>query len=412
MKCRRIPKRLRRFLSNIGLLGAVTKALKDPRHRKGRQWAFDYLVELLLTGALVQARSLAEVERCSEQVGLRVPDSTLSYLLARIDPTPLREVLRDNVRTMIRSKTLRPEGLPFGVLAIDGKTSWTGGHAADVEAQQQGHDFTLRWMRAVLTSARSRPCIDQDVIPAKTNEMGHFPTFWKALRRAYSRADLFALVTLDAGYSSKQNAKIIDDDGCGYLLRIKGEQPTLLAEMKRLLLPRAGQPEAVSPWESVKGRQVQHRLVRRREIAGFDDWAHSRQAWLVQTVVRHKDGHEEVVMERYYLTNLLWNALSANQILHVVRGHWSIENDCNWVLDVAWEEDTTAWATNAGQVATHHPLRTLSWLRMLAYNVLGWLLRVRLRSRPTWSALRDALRRVLLPIPSATEMELELLPLG
>ena len=267
-------------------------------------------------------------------------------------------------------------------------------------------------MRAVLTSARSRPCIDQDVIPAKTNEMGHFPTFWKALRRAYSRADLFALVTLDAGYSSKQNAKIIDDDGCGYLLRIKGEQPTLLAEMKRLLLPRAGQPEAVSPWESVKGRQLQHRLVRRREIAGFDDWAHSRQAWLVQTVVRHKDGHEEVVMERYYLTNLSWNALSAKQILHVVRGHWSIENDCNWVLDVAWEEDTTAWATNAGQVATHHPLRTLSWLRMLAYNVLGWLLRVRLRSRPTWSALRDALRRVLLPIPSATEMELELLPLG
>lgn len=117
-------------------------------------------------------------------------------------------------------------------------------------------------------------------------------------------------------------------------------------------------------------------------------------------------------MERYYLANLLWNALSAKQILHVVRGHWSIENDCNWVLDVAWAEETTARPTITGQVATHHPLRTLSWLRKLAYNVLGWLLRVRLRSRPTWSALRDALRRVLRSIPSATEMELELLPLG
>ena len=88
-----------------------------------------------------------------------------------------------------------------------------------------------------------------------------------------------------------------------------------------------------------------------------------------------------------------------------VLGHWSIENDCNWVLDVAW-------ATNAAEVITHQPLRTLSWLRMLAYNVLGWLLRVRLRSRPTWLELRDALRRVLCPVPNAFEMELRLLPLG
>lgn len=65
-------------------------------------------------------------------MGVRVPDSALSYLLARIDPTPLREV-----RTMIRSKSLRPEGLPFAVLAIDRKTSWTGGHAGDVK---DGHE--------------------------------------------------------------------------------------------------------------------------------------------------------------------------------------------------------------------------------------------------------------------------------
>lgn len=412
MKSRRIPKRLKRFLSNLGLLDTLTRVLTDPRHAKGRRWSFGYLVELLFTGALVQCPTLKEVERISEQMGQRVPDSTLSYTLTRLDPAPLRSVLRKGVRDMLRSKTLRPERLPFGVIAIDGKTSWAGAHAGDLEAQPQDACWNLRWMRAVLTSARSRPCIDQDVIPARTNEMGHFPTFWKELVRAYTRTDLFRLVTLDAGYSAKQTAKLIDDDGFAYVLRIKGEQPTLLAEMKRILLPRAGQPEAVSPWESVKGKQVQRRLVRRAEIAGFDDWAHSRQAWWVQTVVRHADGRDEVVMERWYLTNLPWNTLSARQILTVVRGHWSIENDCNWVLDVAWEEDTRAWATNAGAVATHQPLRTLSWLRMLAYNVSGWLLRVRLRSRPTWSELRDALRRALCPVPNALEMELMLLPLG
>lgn len=406
MKSRRIPKRLKRFLHQLGLLDTLTAALEDPRHRKGQRWSFRYLVDLLLTGALLQAPSLALVEDLSEEIGLRVPDSTLAYLLARIDPHPLRAVLHAEVRRLHRSKTLRPEGLPFGVLAVDGKTSWVGSHAGDAEAQAQDGRWNLRWMRAVLTSARSRPCIDQDVIPAATNEMGHFPAFWKALRRAYARADLFRLVTLDAGYTSKDNAALIDGDGMAYVLRVKESQPTLLAEMQRVLGAPTGQPAARSPWESVKGRQVQRRLFRTEDLAGFDDWAHLRQGWLVQTVVRHLDGREEVVMERWFITNLPWNTLSPRQLLHVVRGHWAIENDCNWVLDVVWREDTTAWATNAKAIPTHAPLRTLSWLRMLAYNVLGVLARVRLRSRPTWRALRDALRRVLCPLPSALDVDL------
>ena len=241
MKCRRIPKRLRRFLSNLGLLDVVVAALTDPRHRKGRHWPFRYLVEILLTGALVQAPSLAEVERLSEQVGLRIPDSSLSFTLARIDPAPLRGVLRQYVRRMIRAKTLRPERLPFGVLAIDGKTSWTGAHAGDVEAQRQGNAFTLRWMRAVLTSARSRPCIDQDVIPAKTNEMGHFPTFWKDLLRAYSRIKLISVASvafastnlvlslaLLPGY--KMFGVILSKtDGGNYFLKLTGPKATVAA---------------------------------------------------------------------------------------------------------------------------------------------------------------------------------------
>lgn len=413
MKCRRIPKRLKRFLTRLGLADTLGRALVDPRHRKGRRWTFGYLVDLLLTGALVQARSLAEVEELSTQVGPRVPDSTLSYTLARLDPGPLRGVLRAEVRRMLRAKTLRPAGgLPFGVLAIDGKTSWVGGHAGDGEAQAQDGRWHLRWMRAVLTSAPSRPCVDQDVIPAATNEQGHFATFWRSLRRAYARTDLFRLVTLDAGYLARETAAVIDGDGVGYVLRVKDNAPALLAELRRVLAPRAGQPGAVAPWESVRGRQVQRRVVRSGQLTGVEDWAHLRQGWLVQTVVRHSDRREEVVLERWFITNLPWGALTAAQILAVVRGHWAIENDCNWALDVAWHEDTTAWATNAKARAAHQPLRTLSWLRILAYNVLGWLARVRLRSRPTWRALRDALTRVLCPLPSATEMDLVLATLG
>jgi hypothetical protein len=69
-------------------------------------------------------------------------------------------------------------------------------------------------------------------------------------------------------------------------------------------------------------------------------------------------------------------------------------------------EDTSAWTRNRTAGPGHHPLLVLGWLRMLAYNVRSWLNRVRLRRRPSWPALREALERVLLPY--TTELEAQL----
>jgi hypothetical protein len=66
------------------------------------------------------------VERASARAGVRVPDSTLGYTLERIDPRPLRNVLRQQIRDLLRGKVVRPDGLPFGVLTIDGKTPRIG----------------------------------------------------------------------------------------------------------------------------------------------------------------------------------------------------------------------------------------------------------------------------------------------
>ncbi len=408
MRSPRIPKRIKRFLQRVRLREQLAAALRDPRRRKGKRWGFAYLLDVFLTAALVQTPTMKGVEAASERMALRVPDSTLAYTFERIDPRPARSVLRAQIRAMLRAKTLRPVGLPMGVLTVDGKTVWTGDHRGDTRCQEQDGRWHLRAMRAVLTSAPSRPCVDQDFIPPETNEMGHFPTFWRALVTAWEHTHLFGAVTLDAGYASPTNAALIDGDGYGYVMRIKDSQPSLRAELERQLRPRVGQPDAVSPWERRGGKEVQRRLFRTAEIAGWDGWAHARQGWLVQTAVQHDDGRVEVVMERWFLTNLPWGLLSGAQVLRVVRGHWGVENDCNWTLDVAWEEDTTAWATNATAAPDQHPLQLLSWLRLLAYDVVGWLRSVRLRSRPTWGALRDALRRVLLPGPGALDLEVYL----
>jgi hypothetical protein len=405
MNVRKTPKRIKRILHNLQLPATLAATLKDPR-RPHSPWPFVVLLEALTVGALLLRRALLGGERATEAMGRRIPDRTLAYVLERLDPTPLRQALITWVRTQHRGRALRPVGLPFGVITFDGKTTWIGGPQGDTLCPLQDGRWNLRVMRVVLTSAASRPCIDQHFIPPATNEMGFFKRAWAQVLKAYGRSDLFAAVTLDAGYASRENVQQVDDDGKGYILRINAAQPTLLAEMQRVLRSRAGPPEAVSPWERVHGREVQRRLVRTADLVAFDGWPPLRQAWLVQTVVMHADRREEVVQERYFATNLPWNALKPPQILLAVRSHWRIENDCNWVLDMEWEEDTSAWTRNRKAVPDHHPLQVQAWLRMLAYNVLSWLKRVRLRSRPSWPALREALERVLLP--STTELEAQL----
>ena len=93
------------------------------------------------------------VEGDSERMALKVPDSTLTYTFERVDPRPARLVLRQQIRDMLRSRTLRPVGLPIGVLAIDGKTTWTGDHRGDSMCQLQDEVWNLRVMRAVEATA-------------------------------------------------------------------------------------------------------------------------------------------------------------------------------------------------------------------------------------------------------------------
>ena len=127
-------------------------------------------------------------------------------------------------------------------------------------------------------------------------------------------------------------------------------------------LREAARPRA-SPTGRAPGRR-ERRLYRTGEIAGYHDWDHLQQAWLVEQVTVESDGSRTVEL-RYFLTSLRWGRLAAAQILTVVRGHFGIESGCNWTLDVQWREDSVPWCGSGNAVGT------LSWLRLMAYNLLS-----------------------------------------
>ncbi len=367
--------------------------IPDPRDPRGCRWSKTALLSTALFALAVITRSLRGAERLSTEltatqrrlgIRRRVPDSTLGDFLAGLDPEPLRRHLHRQVLAEHRRKALEPSVLPLRAISIDGKTVATLDAELNQDCQKQkprGRPayWLYRVVRAALISSQAPLCIDQQAIPARTNDCGVFANFFTALMRTYRRADLFEVVSVDAGFTSEENARLVDAFGKAYVCAIKGNQPDLEKEAWRVLGHRARTtaPEAQTDWELDSSRGwVKRQLWRTTDLAAWGTWTHLRQVWLVRVLHRRsKNSPEQVLEDRLFATNLPRPRLAPVPTLDLVRAHWRIENCCFGTLDVQWHED------------------------VLAYNLLCLLRAVHLRSKTArltaWQQLRDRVRDAL-----------------
>jgi len=412
-KDRRVQKFLDRHMRKAAFKWAD---ITDPRARRGRRWKLSELINAAFCGLLGACATLRDVEGMTDELGQvgrqyvprRVPDTTLWQFLSRLDPSEFRVQLRQQIKALWRAKSLDPVGLPCGAVAVDGKGMGALEHDAEGDAQKNergdGSPYWLsRMLRAALISAASTPCIDQMPIGAKTNEMASFIPFFDGLVTAYGA--MFEIVTADAGMTSRGNADHVHAANKAYVMALKDNQPELFAEAKRLLLPLAkATPAASSLWEVYRGKLVQRRLFRTQEIAGYHDWTHLQQAWLVETWQRDdRDSDPKLVEQRFFLTSATVGKLTPDQILILVRGHWGIENDCFWTFDLQWKEDSVPWCSSGKAV------ETLGLLRMMAYNLLQLARRRHLRLKADDGSLDDppAWRRLFEWVKQALRLSLD-----
>jgi hypothetical protein len=431
---RRVEKFLRRHLKapawQWGEIG-------DPRGRRGRRWELAELLNAAFVGMLTASVTLRDVESLTQELGQvgrkqvsrRVPDTTLWDLFSGrrrvrkagdaaggravatvmdrpLCPEDFRRQLRQQVRFLWRSKCLQPQDLPCGVLSIDGKGLGKLEHDGGGQAQKSHHaDGSPYWLarvlRAALTSAVSKPIVDQLPIGSRTNEMASFGPFFRSLVHAYDA--LFEIITTDAGMTSLANATQVHQADKGYVMALKDNQPELLREAKRLLSgSRRGQSAACST-ETYRGQSVTRALYRSAEIAGYHGWTHLRQVWLVEQRSCDAQGNTRIE-RRFFVTNLHPGRLTAAQTLTLVRLHWGIENDAFWSLDMQWREDSIPWCASGNAV------EVLSLMRLMAYNLVQLARKRSLRPRghnaqrwpiPCWRDvlrwMRDALRLDIAP---------------
>ena len=382
--------------------------VRDPRKRRGRRWSAQTLLSTTVVCLMMLAKSLRRAERLSQDLagvrglkGLlrRLPDSTLGDFLAEVSPAPLRRHIHEHILAEHRRKAIEPTVLPIRAIAVDGKNNATLDHEANADCQKQSPEnqapyWLYRVVNATLISAAAAVCIDQKPIPADTNDMGVFASFYADLQRTYGRADLFELVSTDAGFTSEDNARLVDRDGKAYWMALKDNQPELRREAERVLLANAKQyePEAQTDWESDSSRGwIRRQLWRTDEMAGWGKWSHLRQVVLVRVLARDgKDGPVRVLEERYHVTNLVRGRLDGEQLLRLDRAHWRIENNLHGALDIQWKEDQGLW------VQRGNGLPVMSLLRVLAYNLMSLLRAVHLRTvearAAAWDQLRDWVR--------------------
>lgn len=378
---------------NRRLYGMLSKRLDeaqldqvaDPRDARGKRWKLPTLLRAVLGGLMAGARSLADVERQSQRlsrplrrllgVSRRLSDTTLRDTLCSLEPDELRKPLHALVRAAHRRKALEPDELPFGVVSLDGK-AFSIPSCDDYYAQRQTQDEdaplagVVRTVTASLTSIAAQPVIDVTPIAAHTNEMGVFQAALDRLCNSDCGLE-FQLITYDAGACSKDNAQAVRDRHLHYLFGLKSSQPTLLEEARRWLGSReATEADAIVEdghaivEDGQRGQRIVRRLYLGPATAAPEGWEHLRTVVRVQTETFDAQGTVLRCDDRYLISSLPRQRLTAEHWLLLIRRHWGVETS-HQILDTAFEEDAHPWIEANPRAAL-----VVAILRRIAYTLL------------------------------------------
>jgi len=409
----------------VGLLRArlpevALEEVPDPRAREGR-WSLAQILRATLLGLLAGCQSLSETEALTEglapamrrRLGLprRLADTTARDALCRVPLEGLRSALHRAVRAAWRRKALAPVGLPFGVVAMDGKATAlpTLNHplVQNRITDQEVPYGLVRTVTAALVSTAGRPCIDVTTLQGHGNEASHFKVALASLLETYG--GLFDVVTYDAGALSEANASAVIAAGKHYLFTLKGDQRTMYKLAEQLLDPHDVAAQTVDVLDN------RTTVTRTLTLLGVDpSWSYGESKRPEDSVWSHAGtflrveylkmrGTEVVERDaRMFVTSLQRGRLTPAQWLLLVRSHWGVENNAHHTLDTAFAEDDRPWIA-----ADPHGMLAVLVLRRIAYTLLTLYRAVTLRSdegRATrWKALLQSVRDVLI---AATEDQL------
>lgn len=214
------------------------------------------------------------------------------------------------------------------IVAIDGKTLR---RSHDRKRGQGPLHMVSAW------AVNNRVVLGQRATEAKSNEITAIPELLDTLMLHG------CIVTIDAMGCQKAIAKKIVDQGGEYVLALKGNQGALSAAVEEAFIDADArnyegmQSDYFETVERGHGRVDTRRyrtLGQLDGIARVGQWKKLNVLGMVQSI-REQSGHTSSEY-RYYIGSI---GSDARRFATAARGHWGVENDLHWSLDIAFRED-------------------------------------------------------------------------
>lgn len=317
----------------------VMEAVGDPRQARGKRHTWRVIWSVLLAalasgqtngraiGQWVEEHA-AELAGWLELPALRLPSlSTLRRALGALAPAELEAHLQ-RFREQLAAQATDGAPLPWQALALDGKTVRGAGRA--------GSPLQV----VALVAHESGQVLAQAAQPVGGSEQA------TAAALLAQQCLSGRVVTLDALHTDVRLAQQIVAQGGYYLMVVKRNQPTLREAIACLFTnpPWQAQGAPAEMWQAHQVSKGHGRLEYRtlHSSSALNDylvWPALQQVLQCQRrTVLLKTGlvREQTV---YALTNLPPACASAEQLLTLWRGHWTIENRLHYVRDVSLAED-------------------------------------------------------------------------
>ena len=324
--------------------------IPDPRVERTKVHSLPALLFIALCTFLTGGKSFYEMELFAQAhktwlkkvAGMvSVPShDTFNRIFQAVKPEHFAEFLT-RVTDLIR------ENISGEIVAFDGKTH-----------RGNGLDSALHMLNA--WAVKNRLVLGQLPVPDKSNEISAMPQLMDMLELKD------CIITADALNCQKAVAEKKKKKKTDYVLAIKGNHPEAYDEIRRFMDRQMenAKPIFEMPLDKAHGRLESRKFWVSDDIAWFEDrhaWAGLKSICVVEAVREMVKGGGPVTTRRYYIGSL--GEKDAERIAGAIRGHWAIENEFHWCLDMAFDED-------GSRARTRNAAKNLGLMRGITMNLL------------------------------------------
>lgn len=331
--------------------------LRDPRSsRRAKKHPLLSIVAIALCGAVAGADDWPQVVAFARgrqawlKTFLDLPNgapsrSTFERVFAALSPHGLNSCLLRWLRGCAGV-------LDVDHIAIDGKALRHSGCAA--KGQRMLH-LVSAW------ACDARLSLGQVAVDCKSNEITAIPELLRLLNLKGAR------VTIDAMGTQKEIARQIVEGGGDYVLPVKDNQPNLVRDVINTFCEAQDVDYKGYEHGRYETEERGHgRLEKRSYTALYDlDAIEGRDEWKKLTVIGTCYSERTVGDKTSEVLRLFIGSRRADARTYAgaLRGHWGIENNLHWQLDIAFGEDDSS-------ISNRNVAQNVALLRKLALVLL------------------------------------------